>query len=143
MIRVIYDGDTSWLECFATRPNATRGVAFHPITAGDTWHELVAEVAKHEALHGCGVEPVSPDLDVEARAEVELAVGELAAAADVATTLTALAEWIKRHEDERIVTLLTREADEQSEDGFPVAAAFAAHLAERVYQRTTGVPSGE
>jgi len=122
---------------------AKHGVAFHPIAAGDTWPDLVAEVANHEALHGCGVEPVSPDLDEQANAEIDLAAGELAAAADVSATLTTLAEWMTRHEDERIVALLTREADEQSEDGFPMAAAFAAHLAERIYRRTVGASTGE
>ena len=82
---------------------------------------------------GCGRVPTS----------IELAIGELAAAADLAATLTALAEWMKRHEDERIVALLTREADEQSEDGFPMAAAFAAHLAKRVHERTVGAPTAK
>ena len=133
-IRVTYDGDTCCLECFARRSNAKHGIAFHLIAAGDTSEQLRAAVAKHEALHGCGVQPVAPGLDEAAQAEIARGAGVLAAGADATATPVARALAMRAHEDQRVVALLTREADEQSEDGFPMAAAFAAHLALRVYQ---------
>lgn len=52
-IFVTYDGDTYWLECFADDPDAEHGEPIFPIDAGDNWAELQAEVAAHQASHGC------------------------------------------------------------------------------------------
>lgn len=49
-IFVTYDGDTYWLACFAADPDAEHGYPIHPIDAGDTWPELLAQVASHRCL---------------------------------------------------------------------------------------------
>jgi hypothetical protein len=53
MIAVTSNG-ALWLECFNDDPDAEHGVIICEIQAGSNWSELVAEVGRHIAEHGCG-----------------------------------------------------------------------------------------
>jgi hypothetical protein len=63
-IRVTTDSDTLRRQCFRDNPDAERGELVGPVEAGDSWEGLTAEVAGHQAAHGCGAapEPAVPEM---------------------------------------------------------------------------------
>lgn len=59
-VAVTADGGTHWLECFAGDPDSDSGEVIRPLQPGDSWTELVRDVAKHVREHGCGSRTAAP-----------------------------------------------------------------------------------
>lgn len=78
-IRVNYDGDTYWLQCFTNAPNAEKGDIICQVDAGDSWGILAENVAEHQARHGCAPAKVvvgmtTPETQGQAADEVLAAI---------------------------------------------------------------------
>lgn len=137
-IAVTTDGGTLSLACWQGLPDdAESGEHIRFVDPGDQWDEITADVARHQAAHGCGDRPASSTEDqdpltaalatvqarneryIRASAYTEWTVENAAPEGDVRRLLAALeqaAATLPLAERARLAVLLHRDDDEARGD---------------------------